>query len=184
MATIRTCPNWNREREPALTVRGHEGGRGAVRGRVPGARTECRSSACGISTSRTATGPQRPYAAVIPRWTAALLRGKPVEIYGDGETSRDFCFLANAIQASILAATNGRPESLGETFSVAVGENTTLNELFRVLRERLARHAPAVADVEAQYRDFRAGDVRLPRRYRQGRCPARLSTDSHARPGA
>ena len=104
--------------------------------------------------------PNGPYAAVIPRWSAALLRGKPVEIYGDGETSRDFCYLANAIQANILAATNGGPESLGEAFNVAVGENTTLNELFRLLRERLARHDPAVASVEPEYRDFRAGDVR------------------------
>lgn len=104
--------------------------------------------------------PNGPYAAVIPRWTAALLRGKPVEIYGDGETSRDFCYLANAIQANILAATNGAPESLGETFNVAVGENTTLNELFRLLRDRLAGHDPAIASVEPEYRDFRAGDVR------------------------
>ncbi|HEY7472829.1 MAG TPA: SDR family oxidoreductase [Gemmatimonadota bacterium] len=104
--------------------------------------------------------PNGPYAAVIPKWISALLRGSPVEIYGDGETSRDFCYLANAIQANILAAVNGEPGSLGEAFNVAVGESTTLNELFRLLRARLVRHSPEVANVEPEYRDFRAGDVR------------------------
>lgn len=104
--------------------------------------------------------PNGPYAAVIPRWIFALLRGTTPEIYGDGETSRDFCYLANTVQANILAATSGEPAALGETFNVAVGETATLNELFRLVRERLARHAPAVANVEPEYRDFRAGDVR------------------------
>jgi UDP-N-acetylglucosamine 4-epimerase len=104
--------------------------------------------------------PNGPYAAVIPRWTSALLHGSTVEIYGDGETSRDFCYLANAIQANVLAAVNGGPGSLGEAFNVAVGESTTLNQLFRLIRERIARHSPAVANVEPEYRDFRPGDVR------------------------
>jgi UDP-N-acetylglucosamine 4-epimerase len=104
--------------------------------------------------------PDGPYAAVIPRWIAALQAGDPVQIFGDGETSRDFCYLANAIQANLLAATTPRPEALGETFNVAVGQRATLNELFRQVRERLARYAPRVADVEPEYRDFRPGDVR------------------------
>jgi UDP-N-acetylglucosamine 4-epimerase len=104
--------------------------------------------------------PNGPYAAVIPRWIAALQAGNSVQIYGDGETSRDFCYLANAIQANILAATAARPEALGETFNVAVGQRATLNELFRQVRERLARYSPGVAEVEPEYRDFRPGDVR------------------------
>ena len=104
--------------------------------------------------------PNGPYAAVIPKWISALRRGQTVQIYGDGETSRDFCYLANAVQANILAATVGEPAALGETYNVAVGQRITLNELFRLLREKLASHMPTVADVEPEYRDFRAGDVR------------------------
>lgn len=104
--------------------------------------------------------PNGPYAAVIPKWISALQNGKAVQIYGDGETSRDFCYLANAIQANVLAAMTGESGALGEAFNVAVGERATLNELFAMVRDRLARHSPAVADVEPEYRDFRAGDVR------------------------
>lgn len=104
--------------------------------------------------------PEGPYAAVIPRWIAALQAGDPVQIYGDGETSRDFCYLANAIQANFLAATTERAEALGETFNVAVGQRATLNELFRQVRDRLARYSPDVSEVEPEYRDFRPGDVR------------------------
>jgi UDP-N-acetylglucosamine 4-epimerase len=104
--------------------------------------------------------PDGPYAAVIPKWISALQHGKSVQIFGDGETSRDFCYLANAVQANILAATTEESEALGEAFNVAVGERATLNELFTMLRERLARHSPAVADIEPEYREFRPGDVR------------------------
>ncbi|HUF89538.1 MAG TPA: SDR family oxidoreductase [Gemmatimonadota bacterium] len=104
--------------------------------------------------------PQGAYAAVIPRWIAALLRGEPVQIFGDGETSRDFCYLENAVQANLLAATTTEQRALGEAFNVAVGARTTLNELFLQVRDRLAAHRPAVAGVEPVYRDFRPGDVR------------------------
>ena len=104
--------------------------------------------------------PDGPYAAVIPRWIAALLQGRTVQIFGDGETSRDFCYLANAIQANVLAAVTDEAAALGETFNVAVGERATLNELFTLVRERLARHSPAIANAQPEYRDFRPGDVR------------------------
>ena len=104
--------------------------------------------------------PDGPYAAVIPRWIAALLQGRTVQIFGDGETSRDFCYLANAIQANVLAAVTDEAAALGETFNVAVGERATLNELFAQVRERLAKHSPAIASAQPEYRDFRPGDVR------------------------
>ena len=104
--------------------------------------------------------PDGPYAAVIPRWMSALMRGGPVRIFGDGETSRDFCYLANAVQANLLAATASDPEVLGQAFNVAVGVRTTLNELFRKLRDRLVGRVPGVAAVEPEYGEFRPGDVR------------------------
>ena len=104
--------------------------------------------------------PRGPYAAVIPRWIAAMLGGEPVQIFGDGETSRDFCYLANAVQANLLAASTGGSAVLGETFNVAIGTRTTLNDLFRELRDRLAARRPTLADVEPIHLDFRPGDVR------------------------
>lgn len=104
--------------------------------------------------------PQGAYAAVIPRWIAALLRDEPVQIFGDGETSRDFCYVENAVQANLLAATTTEERALGEAFNVAVGARTTLNELFLQVRDRLAAHRPAVAGIEPVHRDFRPGDVR------------------------
>lgn len=104
--------------------------------------------------------PEGPYAAVIPRWIAALLRSEPVRIFGDGETSRDFCYLTNAVQANVLAGTTSEPDALGQAFNVAVGARTTLNELFGLVRARLAERRPEVADAKAIHEDFRPGDVR------------------------
>jgi UDP-N-acetylglucosamine/UDP-N-acetylgalactosamine 4-epimerase len=104
--------------------------------------------------------PNGAYAAVIPKWAASLLKGEPVYINGDGETSRDFCFIANAVQANLLAATATRPEALNQVYNVAVGERTTLNDLFRLIRDGLAQSRPELSSVQAVYRDFRAGDVR------------------------
>jgi UDP-N-acetylglucosamine 4-epimerase len=104
--------------------------------------------------------PEGPYAAVIPRWFAAFLRGAPVEINGDGETSRDFCYVANVVQANILAATTPRPEALGRVYNVALGNRTTLNELFALIRQEVAAVRPEAAAVAPAYRAFRAGDVR------------------------
>jgi UDP-N-acetylglucosamine/UDP-N-acetylgalactosamine 4-epimerase len=103
--------------------------------------------------------PNGAYAAVIPKWTAALLKGEAVWVNGDGETSRDFCFVANAVQANLLAATTTAPEARNQVYNVAVGDRTTLNDLFRILRDALVPHG-VPADTQPQYRDFRAGDVR------------------------
>ena len=103
--------------------------------------------------------PDGAYAAVIPRWFAALLKGEPVSINGDGETSRDFCFIDNCVQANLLAAT-APDEAADQVYNVAFGERTSLNELFALIRERVADRVPAARDAEPVYRDFRAGDVR------------------------
>ena len=102
--------------------------------------------------------PDGAYAAVIPKWTASLIKGEPVYINGDGETSRDFTFVANAMQANLLAAT-ASPEARNNVYNVAVGDRTTLNTLFGLLRDNLATHGVSPG-VQPVYRDFRAGDVR------------------------
>jgi UDP-N-acetylglucosamine 4-epimerase len=104
--------------------------------------------------------PDGPYAAVIPRWIAAMIHHQPVHINGDGETSRDFCYVANAVQANLLAATTRRAGAAGQIFNVALDERTTLNELFELLRQRLAVRDPQLQRFKPVYRDFRAGDVR------------------------
>jgi UDP-N-acetylglucosamine 4-epimerase len=103
--------------------------------------------------------PEGPYAAVIPRWVAALLRCEPCEIFGDGETSRDFCYVANAVQANLLAAT-APSESSDAVYNVACGGRTTLRELYAALRRGLAADLPAGTPEEPVYRPFRPGDVR------------------------
>jgi UDP-N-acetylglucosamine 4-epimerase len=104
--------------------------------------------------------PEGPYAAVMPRWFAALLRGTPVTINGDGETSRDFCYVANAVQANLLAATTTRADALGEVYNVACGARTTLGELFALVRDEVARLRPEAARARPVHADFRPGDVR------------------------
>ncbi|MES2159782.1 MAG: NAD-dependent epimerase/dehydratase family protein [Pseudomonadota bacterium] len=104
--------------------------------------------------------PDGAYAAVIPKWYGALLRAEPIYINGDGETSRDFCYIANVVQANILAATSVNPDALNQVYNVALGDRTTLNELFAAIRERVARSTPAAAGAVAHYREFRNGDVR------------------------
>jgi UDP-N-acetylglucosamine 4-epimerase len=103
--------------------------------------------------------PNGAYAAVVPKWTAALLQGEPVYINGDGETSRDFCYVANAVQANLLAATTTQPDARNQVYNVAVGDRTTLNDLFRLIREALVPHGVS-PDAAPTHRDFRAGDVR------------------------
>ena len=102
--------------------------------------------------------PAGAYAAVIPKWVAAMIAGEPVTINGDGETSRDFCFVANAVQANILAAL-GPEEVQGEIFNVAFGARTSLNALFGMIRDGLADHQVHY-DRAPDYADFRRGDVR------------------------
>jgi UDP-N-acetylglucosamine 4-epimerase len=104
--------------------------------------------------------PEGAYAAVIPRWTRALLRGEEVAIFGDGETSRDFCYIDNAVQANLLAATAADPAAVNTVYNVAVGGRTTLRRLYELIRDELRGLQPQLAVGAAVHRDFRAGDVR------------------------
>jgi UDP-N-acetylglucosamine 4-epimerase len=122
--------------------------------------------------------PNGAYAAVIPKWIVSLIKGEPVYINGDGETSRDFCYVANVVQANLLAASAAEtviasaawqsmpPESpLNQVYNIALGDRTTLNELFHHLRDTLqcnviASEARQSITPSPTYRDFREGDVR------------------------
>ena len=102
--------------------------------------------------------PNGAYAAVIPKWTAAMINGEDVFINGDGETSRDFCFIENTIQANILAAT-ANDSAKDQVYNVAVGDRTTLNDLFTAIQQALIANGVS-ANKAAVFRDFRTGDVR------------------------
>jgi UDP-N-acetylglucosamine 4-epimerase len=102
--------------------------------------------------------PNGAYAAVIPKWTAAMIAGDDVFINGDGETSRDFCFIDNTVQANILAAT-APDDAKDQVYNVAVGDRTTLNELFNEIKSALNENG-IVYLKDPVYREFRAGDVR------------------------
>jgi UDP-N-acetylglucosamine 4-epimerase len=102
--------------------------------------------------------PNGAYAAVIPKWTAAMVNNEDVSINGDGETSRDFCFVENAVQANLLAAT-ADDSAKNEVYNVAVGDRTTLNDLFASLKSALGENG-VVYEKTPVYRDFRPGDVR------------------------
>lgn len=102
--------------------------------------------------------PNGAYAAVIPKWTAAMIAGDDVFINGDGETSRDFCFIDNTVQANILAAT-AQDEAKNQVYNVAVGDRTTLNDLFNAIKASLNANGVNYSK-QPVYRDFRAGDVR------------------------
>ncbi len=102
--------------------------------------------------------PNGAYAAVIPKWTAAMIAGNEVFINGDGETSRDFCFIENTVQANILAAT-ANDEAKNQVYNVAVGDRTTLNDLFNALQAALNENG-VTYNKKPVYREFRAGDVR------------------------
>ena len=102
--------------------------------------------------------PNGAYAAVIPKWTAAMIQGEDVYINGDGETSRDFCFIENTVQMNILAAT-AKDEAKDNVYNVAVGDRTTLNDLYKAIQSAL-KECDINATQDPIYRDFRAGDVR------------------------
>ncbi|MDO8772039.1 MAG: NAD-dependent epimerase/dehydratase family protein [Burkholderiaceae bacterium] len=126
--------------------------------------------------------PNGAYAAVIPKWIASLIKGEPVYINGDGETSRDFCFIANVVQANLLAATvtslsstaviasearqsmppspPPSPSPVNQVYNVAVGDRTTLNDLYAQLHRNLLPLYPHLEGIQPVYRDFRSGDVR------------------------
>jgi UDP-N-acetylglucosamine 4-epimerase len=103
--------------------------------------------------------PNGAYAAVIPRWIANLLEQVPCEIFGDGETTRDFLYVADVVQANILAATADAGVAKG-VFNVACGEETSLNELFEMIRGELSRFQPAIGASTATHAPARLGDIR------------------------
>jgi UDP-N-acetylglucosamine 4-epimerase len=104
--------------------------------------------------------PAGAYAAVIPKWVAAMIRNEPVQINGDGETSRDFCYIANVVQANVKAATTAKPGAVHQVYNVALSKRTTLNQLFEMLRGRLLPRHPHLKDFKPVYQAFRPGDVR------------------------
>jgi UDP-N-acetylglucosamine 4-epimerase len=104
--------------------------------------------------------PDGPYAAVIPIWVSTMLRGEPIVIYGDGETTRDFTYVANVVQANLLAATAPSLADPCRVYNVAIGGQTSLNQLFSALRDELHHLRPELVIPDPVYRDFRPGDVR------------------------
>jgi len=104
--------------------------------------------------------PNGAYAAVIPKWVDAMISNDSVFINGDGETSRDFCYIDNAVQANLLSAVATSENAANQVYNVAVGDRTTLNELFEQIRSGLVEQYPHLEKFKPEYRDFRAGDVR------------------------
>lgn len=104
--------------------------------------------------------PNGAYAAVIPKWIMEYVSAGEIYINGDGETSRDFCYIDNAVQANILAATTDNQDAINTVYNVALNDQTSLNELYRLIEERLLAIKPELTKQEPHYRDFRSGDVR------------------------
>ncbi|MEN8178442.1 MAG: NAD-dependent epimerase/dehydratase family protein [Pseudomonadota bacterium] len=104
--------------------------------------------------------PDGAYAAVIPKWVASLIHDKEVFINGDGTTSRDFCYIDNAVQANLLAATTQNPSAVDQVYNVAVSDQTSLTQLYEQIREILSKDFAHLEGVKPTYRDFRAGDVK------------------------
>lgn len=104
--------------------------------------------------------PDGAYAAVIPKWIAAMIKGEPVYINGDGETSRDFCYVDNVVQANLLASTTQNSDAANQVYNIAVGGRTTLNQLLESMQLQLMHIYPRLVDFKPVYRDFRPGDVK------------------------
>ena len=104
--------------------------------------------------------PNGAYAAVIPLWINELLSGKIPSIHGDGETSRDFCYIDNVVQANLLSAETENWAALNQVFNIADGHRTTLNELFTIIQENLAAYDPDIRTIVPVHGPFRPGDVR------------------------
>jgi UDP-N-acetylglucosamine 4-epimerase len=104
--------------------------------------------------------PDGAYAAVIPKWVAAILNKEEVFINGDGETSRDFCYIDNTVQINLLAATTDNDKATDQVYNVALNDKTSLNKLYQMIEDRLIQKIQGVKKKEPIYRDFRAGDVR------------------------
>jgi UDP-N-acetylglucosamine 4-epimerase len=103
--------------------------------------------------------PKGTYAAVVPKWIAALQKGESITINGDGETSRDFCYVANVVQANILSATTEIPDAINQVYNVALGDCTTLSQVLELIQKNLARHGINHGLIP-KFQAFRAGDVR------------------------
>ena len=104
--------------------------------------------------------PNGAYAAVIPQWIAALIRNQVLYINGDGETSRDFCFIDNVVQANLLSALVEDDKSINQVYNVALNEKTSLNQLYEMIRSLLLEKFPHLNEHRPKYVDFREGDVR------------------------
>jgi UDP-N-acetylglucosamine 4-epimerase len=104
--------------------------------------------------------PNGAYAAVIPKWVSSILNNEEVHINGDGETSRDFCYIENAIQANILAAMTTNQEATDQVYNVALNQRTSLNELYKLIEDKVIQRVKGLEQKKPVYRDFRAGDVR------------------------
>lgn len=104
--------------------------------------------------------PNGAYAAVIPKWLASMIRNEPLYVNGDGETTRDFCYVLNVVQANLLCACTDNANAINQVYNVAVGGRTSLNQLLAMMREVLLPTFPHLQNFAPVYRDFRAGDVR------------------------
>ena len=105
--------------------------------------------------------PNGPYAAVIPKWVAAILNNENVYINGgDGETSRDFCYIDNTIQMNLLAAMSNNDNATDQIYNVALNDRTSLNELYQLIEDKLLERKKDLIKKKPIYRDFRKGDVR------------------------
>jgi UDP-N-acetylglucosamine 4-epimerase len=104
--------------------------------------------------------PGGAYAAVIPLWIASLLKRQPVYINGDGETSRDFCYIGDVVQANLLAATTSMEGAANQVYNIALGERTTLTQLFQLLQAAVRQTDASIPQQAPHYRAFREGDVR------------------------
>ena len=104
--------------------------------------------------------PHGAYAAVIPKWVSSIIKGEEVFINGDGETSRDFCYIENTVQMNLLAATTQNEAATNQVYNTALNAQTSLNQLYQMIEERLIERVNGLQKKEPSYRDFRAGDVR------------------------
>ena len=104
--------------------------------------------------------PDGAYAAVIPKWVASIINNEDVYINGDGETSRDFCYIDNAVQANLLSALSDNDDAIDQVYNIALNDNTSLNTLYKMIEERLLKRVLHLEKKEPIYRDFRPGDVR------------------------
>jgi len=123
--------------------------------------------------------PDGAYAAVIPRWIAAMIKNQPTRINGDGETSRDFCYIANVVQANLLAASTASANAVGQVYNVALSARTTLNQLFEMLRNRLHPFYPHLEGYKPVYEDLDQGCPPFASRHWKSAAIARLRTDAY-----